>query len=280
MDVSISIVNYNTKDLVIKCITSILKYTKGIRCEIIVVDNGSNDGATHAIKKLFPKVTVIINNRNNYFSKANNPALKIAKGKYFLILNSDTWFVENSIKKMVDYLEKHKNVGACEGLEMYKNGEIINTGSLFSSPIIDFFELSLLGKYIKSRRLIQEYRINHRSRQETFPIDIGCDAFLMVRKKILDRINGYDEDLMLYYTENDLCFRIKELGYEIVHLGNVLIMHHVSESVKKIGWKKMDIYYKDLLCYYKKRGYAISGFLLYLLLKSEEVLLKVRESLS
>ncbi len=279
MNVSIAIATYNTKDLVNRCIYSIIQHTKKITYEIIVVDNASLDNSVTCIKKNFPKVKVIANKKNNYLAKAINQALKNSKGKYFLILNSDVFFKDNSIKKMVEYLDRHPRVGACEGIEFYENGKLLNTGSRFSTPLIDFYELSVIGKRIKDKNLIDIYRYKNINRLTTFEVDVACDAFLMVRKHIMEKINGYDEHFLLFYTENDLCLKIKKLGYIVMHLGNAKVWHTVSASTDRLQWRKFDIYYQDLLWYYKKNGDVLSGMLLFILLKFEEVLLKIREKL-
>lgn len=279
MDVTISIVTYNSKELIKRCLRSIFRYTKGISYEVIVVDNASSDGTVAMIKKEFPQVTCIANKKNHYYAKGNNQSLHLAKGKYFLILNSDTYFVDNSLKKMVKYMEKNSKVGAIEGLEIYEDKKIVSTGSLFSTPLIDFYELSLIGKRMQDKKLIRKYRIIGKNRTKNFSIDVGCDAFLMVTTKIMRKLHGYDEKLLLYYTENDLCLRIKQLGYAIIHYGEAKVYHRVSAIVNTMGWRKTDIYYKDLVYYYKKHNYAISGTLLYVLLKSEEVVLKIRAAI-
>lgn len=279
MDVTISIVSYNTRELLTRCLKSIYKYTKDISFEVIVVDNGSQDGVLEMLEKNFPQVKVIVNQENKFFSKANNQALNIAKGKYFLILNSDTYFIDNSIKKMFDYLEKNPTIGACEGLEIYEDGRDVPTGSMHATPLIDFYELSLLGKRIKNQKIIDEYRLKNKDRKDTFEIEVGCDAFLMVRTELIERIKGYDEKFLLYYTENDLCKRIQKLGFKIIHLGNAKIMHKVSASAVMLGSRKITIYYQDLLNYYKKHQSAFSGMVLYTLLRIEIIILNVREKI-
>lgn len=275
IDLTISIVSYNTRDLLKRCLNSIFECTKGIVFEITVIDNASKDGSVDMVRKSFPKVKLIINKENAMFTHANNQALKIAKGKYFLVLNSDTYFKDNSLKKMVDYMNGHPKVGALEGLEIYEDGELIPNGSLFSTPLIDFYELSIIGKRLKNQRVVDKYRLKEKSRKTTFEIDVGCDAFLLVRTDVLKKVGGYDEKFKLYYTENDLCFQIKKQKYKILHFGEGFVMHTVSVSANKLGWKKMDIYYKDLLYYYIKHGYIVSSFALYLLLKIEQLLLKI-----
>src|SRR3989344_155939 len=101
MDLSVIIVNWNTKKLLEDCLLSIYKYTKGITFEVIVVDNGLSDGSQELVKEKFPKTKLILNKTNLGFTKANNQGIKVAKGKYILLLNSDTYLIENSLGKLV-----------------------------------------------------------------------------------------------------------------------------------------------------------------------------------
>lgn len=275
MDITISIVSYKTKDLLRRCLQSIYRQAKEVDFEIVVVDNASSDGSVAMVKKEFPKVRLIKNKENKFFTRAHNQSLKIAKGKYFLLLNSDTYFIDNAIKKLVLYMEKNREVGAIDGLEMHEDGSVISTGSKFSTPLIDFYELSLIGKRIANKKKVNNYRIKNHDRKKTFPIDVACDAFLCSRTKLLKELKGYDEHYLLYYTENDLCYRIKQKGYKIFHVGDIKVIHRVSSSVKKLGWKKLDIYYSDMLYYYRKHGYSVSRYALFFLLKIEEYLLKI-----
>lgn len=276
MDLSISIVSYNNCGLLKRCVASILKNTKGLKFEIIVIDNASTDGTLEMLSKNFPSVKVIENKKNLFFAEANNQALKLAKGKYFLLLNSDTYFADNSIKTMVNYLIKNKTVGAVEGLEIYENGEILKTGSMQSSALIDFYELSLIGKRLSKREIVDDFRLSNLDRRKEFDVGVGCDAFLMIRKDLMTKIGGYDENFKLFYTENDLCLKIKNAGYKVMHLGSAKVIHRVSASTEKLGWNKNDIYYQDLWRYYRKNGEPLRGTILFLLLKFEEAILKIR----
>src|SRR3989344_8158848 len=120
INVTISIASYNTIKELKKCIESIYEHTKGITFEIIVVDNASTDGTPSMIEKNFPKLILLKNKENKFYGGANNQALSIAQGKYFLILNADTHFKDDSIKKMASYMDRNKEVGAVEGLEIYE----------------------------------------------------------------------------------------------------------------------------------------------------------------
>ena len=279
MNITISIVSYNTKEAIKRCITSIYRYTKDLSFEVIVIDNGSQDGTQEMLTELsYKNLTLILNKTNTFYSHAHNQALNKAHGRYFLILNSDVFFVDNSIKKLVQFMESHKKVGAAEGVEIYENGQILHTGSKKSSTLIDFYELSFIGKRLADlagQEKIRAFRYDGIDRRKTFEVDVACDAFLMLRTATFKQLKGYDESLKLYYTENDLCLRIQNKGYAIFHVGNARIMHTVSLSANKLKWNKLKLYYADLLQYYRKHDSLISGLLLYLLLNAEMVMLKI-----
>jgi len=275
MDVTIAIVSYNTKMLLKRCLDSIVKHTKDISYEIIVVDNRSTDGSLEMLKQRGKEIKVIANRQNNYFAKANNQAFKKTKSRYFLILNPDTYFTDNSVKSLVDYMDTHPEVGIAEGVEYYENGDILTTGSLAASPLIDFFELSVIGKRLAPEGKIKAFRYDHISRKRTFEIESACGAFMIIRTELYRKLHGFDENLLLYYTDNDLCVRTLKEGYKIMHYAGASVVHAVSSSTNKIGWKKLDIYYQDLLTYHRKNGQPVFGLLLAMLLRLEKKALQI-----
>ncbi len=275
LDLSISIVSYNTKDLLRKCLKSIFSKTKKLKFEIYVVDNDSKDGSVEMVAEEFPQVKLIANKTNNFYTKANNQSLSRAKGKYFLILNCDTFFIDDSLEKMVDYLEKNPKVGAIEGLQLYLDQSPVPTGGNQSSPLLDFYTLSWVGNKIANQRKVANFRLEGKDRRLTFPAEVICDAFLMTRTDLFKDMGGYDENLLLYYTENDLCLRIINKGFKTIHFGRGKVMHSVNASSKKLGRKKINkIYLQDLLKYYTKWGKGLAGRLLYWDLKIEYWLLE------
>lgn len=276
IDLTISIVSYNAKDLLKKCLTSIFEQIKDITFEVFVIDNASKDGSAEMVKKEFLKVKLIANKDNRFYTKANNQSLKLASGKYFLILNCDTFFIDNSIKKMVDYLEKNPKVGALEGLQLYLDKVPIPTGSEESTVLLDFYTLSWLGNKIINKEAVDQYKKIKLDRKQNWEASVVCDAFIMLPTKVFRDINGYDENLLLYYTENDLCKRVLNSGFKVIHFGEAKMMHSVNASSQKLGRKKINkIYLEDLKYYYQKWGKGFWGNLLYYDLKTEYKILEL-----
>ena len=254
MDVSIIIVNYNTKDLIKNCIDSIYKQTKDIKFEIIVSDNGSIDGSIEMIKSDFPNVILIENNTNLGFGAANNKGLKIAKGKYIFYLNSDTVLLNNAVKYFFDYWENSPDkdqIGALGSNLLDENFTLTHSFERFLSikkilnnTIFDFFRIIKLTvffflkesfSFTKSKQKIEKERTPYYGNVDYI---IGADLFL---KNNLDA--QYDEKYFLYYEDTDLQMRLKHKNLERKIINGPQIQHLEHKSNKFN--KKID-YYKSV----------------------------------
>ncbi len=277
MDATIGILSYNTKDLLRECLNSIGKFTKNLKYEIIVVENGSKDGSAQMIEREFPEIILIKNKKNRFFARGYNQIIQKARGKYFIMLNSDTRLEDNACKKIIDFMIKNK-INACEGLEVRPNGKIIPTGSMFRSVRSDFYELSLLGRILREESYLKKIRMKNFNRAKNFEVDVGCNAFFCISTELLIKIGAYDEDFTLYYTEDDLSKRIKKSGFKIFHCGEAHVVHEDAKSTMQLGWKRIEIFYRDMFLYHKKYNNLIHSWGLYLLLSGELIILKLRKS--
>jgi hypothetical protein len=274
---TVSIISYNTKDLLRRNLKSIFKFTKGLTFEVIVVDNHSTDGSAAMVKKEFPLVRLISNKTNQWYTGANNQALKIAKGKYFLILNSDTYLTSNAFKILVGYLEKNPKVGAVEPRQEDEKGRVANTSSRHNSWWLDLIELTWLHKFLKPQALAK-FRLSGVNRKNTYPAEVVSDGAMLIRTKLLQKIGGYDTGYKLYYTENDLCQKIQKLGYQTVHVGQAMIKHRISASTDKVGWRIISgVYAADARAYYKQYESVFIANLVYFSLKLNNFVIKYKQ---
>lgn len=234
MQVSIIIVNYNTKDLLYQCINSIYKKTESIDYEIIVSDNGSTDGSIEMLKTTFPNVRVIENDANLGFGKANNIGIQVAKGKYLLLLNSDTYLLDDSIKVFYDFMENDSNANvACVGGDLLdEEGEKQPSYGNFPSV---FDSISQLGFY----KFYKPYYKNKvavgviNESESIKEVDYICGADMFLRKSLMDKVGYFDENFFLYYEETEMSFRINKSGYKSVLLPEVKIVHLEGGTQKK-----------------------------------------------
>lgn len=264
MDLSIIIVSFNTKKLTTECIESILRNTKGLTYEIIIVDNASNDGsidAIHDLKIKYPisSLKLIENKKNLGFAKANNIGASKSKGKYFLFLNSDTLIKNNFLKSIVSWMEENKNVAVSTCALKNKDGSMQGSGGYFPTLFRVFSwmffieDIPFLDKLIKpfhpihSKSPIYKGLGQFKKRREQ---DWVTGAFFLTRKKIFDRLKGFDVDYFMYTEEVDLCFRIKKLGYKIYYLPDWEIIHLGGASSSKEFPILSE--YKNIKLFYKK----------------------------
>jgi GT2 family glycosyltransferase len=249
MDISIIIVNYNTKGFLEDCLNSIYKHSFAITFEIIVVDNASTDNSLLMIKERFKNVRLIENTENIGFGRANNIGIKAALGKYVFLLNSDTILLNNVLKIFYDFMEQNPKI-AISGGALYIN-ETTKTHSYGYFPTV-------IGEILNSLNLYKKlYKEKEHSVNTKVEYITGADMF--IRKEVLDEVGLFDEDFFMYYEETELTYRIKKQNYLTYLIPEAQIIHF--GDVNKMNPFKFKIYYKSKLLYFKKtNGIVASKF--------------------
>ncbi|MEI1704044.1 glycosyltransferase family 2 protein [Acinetobacter baumannii] len=275
-DVSIIIVNYNTYDLVLQCIESVIKNTKKINYEIIVVDNNSPNREIEKLNEVYPYVKLILNTNNSGFGIANNIGSKAANGKFLFLLNSDTIVLDNSIYNLYKFMVENPCVGACGGNLCDINLKPATSFTRFMPSFlsdIDYLFLNMFSKIIYRNNLYYCY-------SET-PIKINGNisgADLMILKQVFDELGGFDENFFMYYEETDLLFRLRKRKYQtfIVPESKIIHLEGASETIKetRLNWtyeSKEKYYLKNK----SKLSLTISNMIFYLTVLQRLVLFKV-----
>jgi len=250
MDVSIVYVNYKSEELTKNSIKSVLEKTQGIEYEIFVVDNNSQDGSIENIEKEYPSLHIIKNPTNAGFGTANNLAIRQAKGKYILCLNTDTILLNNAVKMMFDFMEKeeNQNIGASGCYLVDKELNPSNCGGLLPSVgalIWKFGFRKLCPKYYE-KKYIGKITKETKDIYSDLGYITGADLFL--RKSVLDEVGLYDENLFMFFEDSDLCKRIKDKDYKLALIEEGEIQHLEGQSTKsplkkKIWFKTSEMYY-------------------------------------
>lgn len=226
MDVSIIIVNYNTKQLLANCLTTVFEKTKGVTFEVIVVDNASTDSSEEYIKERYPSVKWINSGENLGFGKANNLGAKSATGKYLFLLNSDTLLLNNAIRIFFDYAESHQHegIGTFGSWLLDKNEKPNNSFGFF--PCAKNEICYLLGKYqLPSLSDITEEK----------EVDYITGADLFIEKRLFDKLDGFDKNIFMYYEETDLQYRIAQRGLSRKIIPGPRIIHLEGGSFENKG---------------------------------------------
>lgn len=252
MDLSISIVNYNTKDFLRNCLKSIFENTSRIDYEIFVVDNASSDGSPEMVEREFPQVKLIRNKENAGFSKANNQAFRRAIGKHFLLLNPDCLAKKNILYKMVQFMNKHPEVGVAGCKIKNPNGRIEFSAGR-SLNLFTEFSLKFRKKLAGSNGYFD--RLLTRNYNKSREVDWVIGAFLIVCSSAYREVQGMDENYFLYFEETDLCKRIKKRGWKIYYNSNCEVLHLHGRSMATEAEEKISrIYRTSQLYYYQKHN--------------------------
>jgi GT2 family glycosyltransferase len=248
VEISFIIINWNTCRLLIDCLSSIQETVSEYRYEVLVVDNGSADGSPAEVRKHFGERVHLIENRENRgFARANNQALRIAKGKYVVLLNSDTLLRQDTIKGLVEFLEKNPSAAMAGPRMTGATGKVQNSYDNFPSLATELLNKSVLralfpGKY--SGKTIKS--------TEPFEVDSLIGACIAIRSQVLKQVGLLDESYFFFLEETDLCLRIHRDGWKIYHLPRVEIVHLQGQSKKlrpALAWIE---YYRSLYIFFKK----------------------------
>lgn len=237
LDLSVIIVNYHTEELTLNCIDSIVKNTKGIKYEIIVVDSETN-GKIQKSKN--PKIQLIQRKENVGFTGGNNLGMREAKGDYVLLLNSDTEIHDNVLIEMVNWLNKNPKIGIATCALKNADGSIQGTGGYFPTLLRVFSwmtiqDFPLVDKMIPPFHPTKEksFSKNNRFYEIEREMDWVTGAFMMIRREVINEIGYLDEDYFMYTEDTDYCFRAKQKNWKVVYNPKWSIIHLGGASSAK-----------------------------------------------
>lgn len=268
MDLSIIIVNYNTRDLTNQTIDSIIKYTENIDYEIIVVDNSSDKKQQCKYKN--EQVTVLLDIENHGFGHACNVGAKEAKGRFLLFLNSDTLIHDNSLMKCVKYMKNNQDIGVLGARILLRDGTLDHGCKRgFPTPSAAFYYYAGLDKKYPTSIKFGAYRQTFLCETETNEVDSVSGAFLMISKTLFENVKGFDETFFMYGEDLDLCFRVKENGYKVVYFPEAVITHLKGQSgLYKSSKIVIYHFYNAMILFYKKHYKDKYNFIITILVYS------------
>jgi GT2 family glycosyltransferase len=277
MDVSIIIVNYNTFQLTSDCIRSVIKYTRDVSYEIILVDNASTECDANDFQKNFPEIKLIANTHNLGFAKGNNEGIEKAEGECILLLNSDTLLIEDSISKCFYYFKKNQKCGALSVKLIFPDGKVQTQASRFPSATLDLLELFRANKWLPTKISSKIFLGRFWNYDEPVRADYVWGTFFFFPKKILTPLpeNKLPETFHFYTEDVEWCYVIRQQGYYIQYLPDTSVIHLMGQSGKQLypNTKKQKILAENLktfiLKYKGKRYWILYKFIHTLLLQSQ-----------
>ncbi len=229
-DVSIIIVSYNTREVLRECLHSVLKEVKGFAIEILVVDNASSDGSPEMIDAEFPEVHLLRSETNLGFGAANNLALAIARGRYFVLLNSDAFFTSGALGRAIRHMDETPDCALGGSRLVGRDGSAQPSSRCFHSVLNDVLVLSGLASRYPKSRFFGRFDRTWADLEVPASVDWVPGAFCILRPEALRKIGLFDPAFFLYYEEVDLCLRLKRAGFSVWYWPDVTVVHLGGES--------------------------------------------------
>jgi hypothetical protein len=266
MDVSIIIVNWNTCRFLEECLQSVYDQTKIIDFEVIVIDNASTDGSAEMVKRVFPNVILIENKENRGFAAANNQGIKAGKGKYFLLLNSDTIILDNAVEKVVKFSDSHDKaaVVACKTLNFDRS--LQPNCFMFPSVLNLFLSTFYLCHLFPRNSFFGRERMSWWDWKDSREVDVVTGCFMFVRREAIDLVGMMDDSYFMYFEETDWCYRFKKAGWKILFIPDAEIIHLGGSSSKQVRSEMLQQHIRSMLLFFRKHRSRLSYRLACLLL--------------
>ncbi|WP_090811943.1 glycosyltransferase family 2 protein [Paenibacillus sp. 276b] len=253
VDVSIIIVNYNTRQLTLDCLASVYASQISYQYEIIVLDNASRDDSVQAIQKAYPDVRMIANNDNTGFAVANNQGMKVAKGRYILLLNSDTVVQPDTLQTMVGFMDRRPEMGASGCKVILPDGSLDKACKRgFPTPSASFYYAFGISRLFPERPKFNQYQLGHLSPDDEYPVDCLVGAFMLVRRETIEQVGGLDETFFMYGEDIDWCYRIKEAGWGIFYYPRTYIVHYKGGSARRKPLKITYEFHRAMWVFHRK----------------------------
>jgi hypothetical protein len=264
-DVSIIIVNLNTRGLLEACLNSVDAEGKSVPLEVIVVDNGSTDGSVEMIRSLFPAVHLTVNERNEGFARPNNAGLRQALGRHLFLLNSDTEIRPGALRAMIQFLDNHSRAGACGPRLVYPDGRTQRSVKGFPGRVTHLSDMLFLDRLFPHFFGKGEQRNFDYFRAAS--VDHVMAAAFMIRRQAYEEVGPLDEEFAIYYNDMDWCYRAKAAGWEIWYLPDPVVIHYLGKTVGALNreFAFFDMLYHNVMLFYQKH-YGRSAVVVYRLL--------------
>ena len=238
LDLSVSIVNTNSRELLLACLESLAP----VEAEIVVLDNASEDGSAAAVRERFPHVRVIEQEHRAGFGSNHNTVIRATTGRYVYVLNEDTTANDWSFERITEYLDAHPQVAALGPRLVYPDGRLQDSAWRFPTPLVSTMGLATLG----------QLGVKQSKGASVRPVDWVMGAALVLRREALDQVGLFDEDFFLYSEEVDLQTRLRQAGWETHYFPELTVVHHESQFSAGIPERRINEMWRSRHRYWRK----------------------------
>lgn len=230
MDISVIMVSYNTIEMTKKALDDLFSSTGDFSMEVFMIDNASKDNSGEMIQREYPNITLIENNLNVGFGRANNQALPLINGRYVLLLNTDAFVQQDTLYKTIQYMDAHHKCGILGVKLLGRDGTLQPSCRYFPTPWNIFLERTGFKQFFKQAKLIDDMSWDHNMARNCDWVP-GC--YYMIRKEVIDQVGLFDPRYFLYYEEVDHCFAAKNAGWDVAYFPDTSVVHIGGESAKQ-----------------------------------------------
>lgn len=259
-DLTVVIVNYNVRGFLEQALHAVRNASRSLQVEVFVVDNCSVDDSVAMVREKFPEVHLIANRENVGFARANNQALRQAKGRYVLLLNPDTVVEEDTFQKCLHFMDTHPEAGALGARMIDGAGKFLPESRRgFPSPFVAFCKAVGLHAIFPRSRKFNVYYLGYLDDKKTHPADILCGAFMWIRSDALDKAGLLDEAFFMYGEDIDLSWRIVQAGYVNYYFPETTIIHYKGESTRKGSLNYVRVFYQAMIIFARKHFEGAGG---------------------
>lgn len=249
-EISVVIPSWNTKDYLAACLAHLAAARKPAT-EVIVVENASHDGSYEYLREHHPDVQVIRNEQNEGFARGSNQGMRVARGRYVLLLNTDTEVFPDAIERLYRFLEEHPGHGAVAPRLVHKDGRTQRTVQEFPTLKTALFFSTPLERWYPESRELRRYFMRDWDQESSRDVDQPPAAVLLLRRSVLEQVGLFDEQLWLFYNDVDLSRRIRAAGHRTHYLAEAKVVHHVGGSTSKFK-DFVAVWQRDRLRFYRK----------------------------
>ena len=249
-EISVVVPSWNTREYLDACLRTLAAAPKPTT-EVIVVENASEDGSLELLREAHPEVRVLVNERNEGFARACNQGMRVATGRYVLLLNTDTEIRGTALQDLYRWLEGNPEYGAAAPRLVHPDGGTQRTVQAFPNLRTPLYFGTPLERWFPDSKELVRYFLRDWDQESSRDVDQPPAAALLVRRSALDEIGLFDETFWLFYNDVDLSLRLHRAGYRTRYLAEAEVLHHVGGSTRKFG-AFVPEWQRNRLAFYRK----------------------------
>jgi GT2 family glycosyltransferase len=260
VDLSIIIVNWNTRDLLSRCLKTVCSNLGKLDAEILVIDNASSDGSIEMVKQEFPQVRLIQNEENVGFARANNAGINESRGRYYLLLNTDTFVHPGALTTLVRFMDENKDAGAGGCRLYYDDGSLQRSCTSFPTILTELWQALWLDRLFPESRIFGKYWMTYWDYNDAREVDSVIGACMILRREAINEVGLLDDSYFMYSEEVDLCYRLKQSGWKVRFTPKATATHIWGGTSKRIQEEKtfLRLYQSRMLFFRKHYGRAVA----------------------